>query len=79
MSTPLQNGKMGLCQILNQCDGPFLLPCGHKKDDPSYCETWKKIPLANKDLIIGDDDDDIYISRDKMESLIKWNNRGDKS
>ena len=48
--TDLQRGKMVLCQRLTGCDGPFLLPCGKKSDNPKYCEEWKKVPLRRKDI-----------------------------
>ena len=50
MATDLQRGKMGLCQRLRGCDGPFLLPCGLKSENKGYCEEWRKVPLKEEDI-----------------------------
>lgn len=48
--TDLQRGKMGLCQRIRSCDGPFFLPCGLKSENEKYCEDWKDIPLRRADI-----------------------------
>lgn len=74
MSTDLQKGKMGLCQKLTGCDGPFLMPCGSKSDNEKYCERWKNVPLFRKDIIGKGDNiqvtDEVF-KRIKKEFLAK--------
>ena len=69
MATDLQRGKMGLCQMLRGCDGPFLLPCGQKSDNEKYCEEWKMIPLMRKD--ITGKGDDIEVSNETFKRIEK--------
>jgi len=69
MATDLQRGKIGLCQRLTGCDGPFLLPCGLKSENPNYCEEWKKVPLFKKDII--GKGDDIQISEETLKRIEK--------
>ena len=70
MATDLQRGKMGLCQMITGCDGPFLMPCGLKSENEKYCEDWKKVPLKKKDLILNGDED-IQISPETLKRIEK--------
>lgn len=69
MATDLQRGKMGLCQLITGCDGPFFLPCGLKSDNKEYCEGWKKVSLMRKD--IKGKRDDIEVTPETFERIKK--------
>ena len=49
MSVDMEKIKICLCQNIAACDGPFLLPCGSKSDNPKYCEDWKQILIEKED------------------------------
>ena len=68
-STMLQKAKMGLCQQLTGCDGPFLLPCGKKSDNPEYCESWKKVPIKKKEVWM--EGEEIHCSAETLKRIEK--------
>jgi len=67
----LRRAKQGLCQIITGCDGPLLLPCGDKTDDPKACEEWKEVTLRKKDITSISEKGNPNIAKETFERVQK--------
>jgi hypothetical protein len=57
MNKVMLRAKSSLCRQITGCDGPMILPCGHKKDDPRNCEIWKQVHIKRNEFSIIDGKD----------------------